>query len=280
MASTYTTRLRLEKMGDGENDATWGGKANTVFDLIDAAIAGMATIATTGGTTVLTANNSSSDEARCAILKATGALVSNATFQIPAQTKVYHVWNATTGSYTLTVKTSGGTGVAVTQGKKAIIFCDGTDCYALLDVATTTPEALGASASAGTNPLPSASDHVHQRQLECIAVAVGDETTAITTGTAKVTFRMPYAFTLTSVKASLTTASSSGTPTFDINEDGATILSTKLTIDANEKTSATAATPAVISDTALAADAEITVDVDVAGTGAAGAKIYLIGRQA
>jgi hypothetical protein len=114
---------------------------------------------------------------------------------------------------------------------------------------------------------------------ESIVVAVGDETTAITTGNAKTTFRMPYAFTLTEVRASLTTASSSGTPTVDINEAGSTILSTKITIDANEKTSTTAATAPVISDTALADDAEITIDIDVAGTSAAGLKVYLIGYR-
>ena len=114
---------------------------------------------------------------------------------------------------------------------------------------------------------------------QALMIGLLDETTVITTGTAKVTFRMPYAFTLTDVRASLTTASSSGTPTFDINEAGVSVLSTKLTIDANELTSTTAATPAVISDTALADDAQITIDIDVAGTGAAGAKIALIGRR-
>lgn len=114
---------------------------------------------------------------------------------------------------------------------------------------------------------------------EVLMVAISDETTAITTGTAKVTFRMPFALTVTAVRASLTTASSSGNPTFDINEGGASILSTKLSIDSGEKTSTTAATPAVISDSALADDAEITIDVDTAGTGAAGAKIYLIGTR-
>lgn len=114
---------------------------------------------------------------------------------------------------------------------------------------------------------------------ESLVVAVGDESTAITTGAAKVTFRMPYAFTLTAVRASLTTASSSGIPTVDINEGGASILSTKLTIDAGEKTSVTAATAVVISDGSLADDAEITIDIDVAGTGAAGLKVYLIGHQ-
>lgn len=115
---------------------------------------------------------------------------------------------------------------------------------------------------------------------ETIIIAVGDETTAITTGTAKITWRMPFAMTVTAVRASLTTASSSGIPTFDINEAGTTILSTKLTIDATEKTSTTAAAAAVISDAALADDAEMSIDVDVAGTGAAGAKIYITGYRA
>lgn len=116
---------------------------------------------------------------------------------------------------------------------------------------------------------------------ENLIVALGDETTAITTGTAKVTFRMPYAFTLTEVRASLTTAQVSGSIlTVDINEAGATILSTKLTIDNTEKTSTTAAAAVVISDTALADDAEITIDVDQVGDGTAtGLKITLIGNQ-
>ena len=115
--------------------------------------------------------------------------------------------------------------------------------------------------------------------VECFAIAASDETTAITTGTAKATFRMPYAFTVTDVRATLTTASTSGTPTIDINDGGTTIISTKITIDANEKTSTTAAIPPVISDTALADDAEITIDVDVAGTSAKGLKVYIIGRR-
>lgn len=117
--------------------------------------------------------------------------------------------------------------------------------------------------------------------LESIIVAVSDETTPLTTGAAKVTLRMPYAFTLTSVRASLTTAQGSGSIlTVDINEGGASILSTKLTIDNSEKTSTTAATAAVISDAALANDAEITIDIDQVGTGGAGLKVYLIGRRA
>ncbi len=110
-------------------------------------------------------------------------------------------------------------------------------------------------------------------------VACSDESTALAAGTAKTTFRMPHAMTLTDVRASLTVAQASGSIfTVDINESGSTILSTKLTIDNTEKTSTTAATPPVISDTSLADDAEITIDIDQIGTsGAAGLKITFIG---
>ena len=116
---------------------------------------------------------------------------------------------------------------------------------------------------------------------ESIILSASDETTALTTGTAKVTFRMPYAFTVSGVRASLSTAQASGSIlTVDINDSGTTILSTKLTIDNTEKTSTTAATPAVISDTALADDAEITIDIDQVGDGTAkGLKVVLIGTR-
>ena len=114
-----------------------------------------------------------------------------------------------------------------------------------------------------------------------VQVAASDETTALTTGTAKVTFRMPYAMTVTAVRASLSTAQASGSIfTVDINDGGTTILSTKLTIDNTEKTSTTAATPAVVSDTALADDAEITIDIDQIGNGTAkGLKVTIIGTR-
>lgn len=117
--------------------------------------------------------------------------------------------------------------------------------------------------------------------IEHITIALGDETTALTAGTAKVTLRMPYAFTLTAVRSSVTTAPTGSTLVVDINENGSSILSTKLSIDASEKTSTTAATAAVISDTSLADDAEITIDIDQIGSTIAGAglKVVLIGRR-
>jgi len=115
--------------------------------------------------------------------------------------------------------------------------------------------------------------------FKVIPIACSDEVSSLAAGVAKVTFRMPYAMTLTEVRASLTTAQASGTIfTVDINEAGVSVLSTKLTIDNTEKTSTTAVTPAVISDTSLADDAEITIDIDTIGNGSAkGLKVYLIG---
>jgi len=124
-------------------------------------------------------------------------------------------------------------------------------------------------------------DHTSAKQS--FIVACSDETTDLEAGTAVVTFRMPYAFTVTTVRASLSTAGTGGTlVTVDINEAGTTILSTKLTIDASETTSTTATTPPVISDSALANDAQMTIDIDAVGstnTGK-GLKIEIIGTVA
>lgn len=115
---------------------------------------------------------------------------------------------------------------------------------------------------------------------ESLVVACSDETTALTTGV-KVTFRIPYAFTLTGVKASLTTAQTSGSIfTVDIKESGVSVLSTLITIDNTERTSVTAATAAVISDSSIANDAEMTLSITQIGDGTAkGLKVTLVGQR-
>ena len=111
---------------------------------------------------------------------------------------------------------------------------------------------------------------------------VGDETTDLTAATGKKTFRAPFAFTLTEVRASVNTAPTDADLIVDINLGGTSVLSTKLTIDATETTSTTAATPAVISTSAITDDGEITIDIDQIGSTAAGKglKVVLIGTRA
>jgi len=114
-----------------------------------------------------------------------------------------------------------------------------------------------------------------------IAVAVSDEITPITVDTDVVTLRVPAAFTLSGIRASLSTASTSGTVTVDVHLNGTTIMSTnKLRFDAGEKTTATySGTAATLTTTAIADDDEITIDIDDAGSSsdAAGLKVYLLG---
>ena len=118
-----------------------------------------------------------------------------------------------------------------------------------------------------------------------VTVAVTDETTPLTTGTSKITFRVP-AMTLTEVRASLTTAGTGAAlVTVTINVNAVNIFSsggTGLTVDAGEKTSTTATTPNVIGIAAVPDDAEITVDIDTIDTDnvATGLKVALIGYRA
>lgn len=170
-------------------------------------------------------------------------------------------------------------------GANKIPYSTGTDTFGQLDFkdeddmasdsATAVPSQQSVKAYADTKVAKSA--------VPCeFIIACSDLSTALTTGTGKAYFRAPYAFTLTAVRASLFVAGgTSGTTTIDINESGTTVLSTKLTIDQGEKTSQTAATPAVISDSAIADDAEITIDIDAISGGAteAGLIVILIGTH-
>ena len=109
-------------------------------------------------------------------------------------------------------------------------------------------------------------------------IALSDETTALTTGTSKVTFRAPDAITVSTFRLSCATAPTGSVITVDVNVGGVSMLSTKLTIDAGEKTSATAVAPVVIGTglNQITDDSEITIDIDGVGSTVAGAGLKLI----
>ena len=159
------------------------------------------------------------------------------------------------------------------------------DDIIITDPSTTTKRVridAGTVSASNTRVLNMPDRDVHSNVFnEVILLACSDETTALTVGTGKVTFRCPFAFYVTGVSASVTTAPVGSTIICDINEAGSTILSTKLSIDASEKTSPSAASAAVISDANIAADAEITVDIDQIGSSTAGAglKVKLDGYR-
>ena len=114
-----------------------------------------------------------------------------------------------------------------------------------------------------------------------IGVACSDETSTLTTGTAKVTFRMPYAMTLTAVRVSVKTTVTVAALEVNLKEGGTTVFSTTPKIAVGEKTSlASGSTPGVISDSSLANDAEMTIDIVQPGGAATGLKVWLIGTRA
>jgi hypothetical protein len=144
------------------------------------------------------------------------------------------------------------------------------------------PSGLAAAAAVGVSTDYAREDHQHQRDADVIVVPVGDESTALTTGTGEIKFRMPFAATLLAVRANVNTAPTGSTLIVDINEAGVSVLGTKLSIDASELTSTTAASAATITDSSLADDAEISIDIDQIGSTVAGAglKVSLFVRRA
>lgn len=100
----------------------------------------------------------------------------------------------------------------------------------------------------------------------------------VSAGIAKEQIRLQRQFRIQEVAGSLAIAGS--TPTLvDINVNGASILTTKLRFDAGEKTTRTSSIPYVLPQTDFDVDDEFVFDVDTAGTGSAGLKVYLIGWQ-
>lgn len=132
MASNASDLLKLELQTDGENDSTWGQLANILFERTEQAIGGITDIALTSSNytlddTQFVKGSGTTAESHRSILSCTGTLTANVDVIVPARTKIYAVKNATSGAFTVTVKTSAGSGVAITQGNKAFVFCDGTN---------------------------------------------------------------------------------------------------------------------------------------------------------
>jgi hypothetical protein len=65
-------------------------------------------------------------EAANLFIELTGTLTGNINVILPAGVRHNFILNNTSGAYTVTVKMAAGTGVAVTQGKRALLECDGT----------------------------------------------------------------------------------------------------------------------------------------------------------
>jgi hypothetical protein len=129
MASTYSTSLGLELIGQGEQSGTWGITTNNNFGtLVEQAITGVQTITMGDATYTLSTYQGASDESRNAVLVLAGTLTAPQNLIAPGVEKIYIVNNGT--AQAVTIKTSGpGAGVSVAAGSFAQVYCDGTNFY-------------------------------------------------------------------------------------------------------------------------------------------------------
>lgn len=134
-ADSSSALIQLLLMETGLHNNDWGTQLNNNFNKIDSAIAGYTTLATTGGATSPT-----SDESRYASFKTTGALTSNATITFPATARSFNITNGNTGSFTTTIKCSGGgSGVSIGQGSSYRLYCDGANMVNVAAAADVVP---------------------------------------------------------------------------------------------------------------------------------------------
>ena len=159
MSSTFST-LKFELPGNGEQSGTWGTTTNTnIGTAIEQAIVGMATLdsgdfAANICTLTLTNTNAAQDARALCLNIDAGAVSAAGTINVPAIQKPYIVINGS--SYTVTVKVSGLTGVAVPAGTRTVVYNNGTDVGTQLNwlgsltLGTALPIASGGTGSTST----------------------------------------------------------------------------------------------------------------------------------
>lgn len=145
MASTYSTSLKLELIGNGDQSGTWGTTTNNnLGTLLEQAITGVQVITMFNSDYTLTNYNGAADEARNAVLLVQGTNSAVRNVIAPAVNKVYIVSNQTTGGFAINIKTAASTGIQVPNGATYLIYCDSSEFYAVTKAFATanTPDTL------------------------------------------------------------------------------------------------------------------------------------------
>lgn len=173
MASTYSTSLRIQLIGNGEQAGVWGTTTNTnLGTLLEQAITGVQSVSIAGLTTYsLSALNGISDQSRNAVLVFTGALSAACAITAPAVNKTYVVYNNTTGGFAITIKTASGTAVSIANGATSYVYCNATDFF-IASVGSYSPAFTGIptapTAAVNTNTTQVATTEFVQTQIAAI----------------------------------------------------------------------------------------------------------------
>jgi hypothetical protein len=133
MASTYSTNLKIELIGTGEQAGTWGTTTNSnLGTALEQAIVGKADVTMSSTTITLTLTNSNAAQnARAIYLNLTGSPGGAAVLEVPAIEKPYIVKNGS--DQQVTIKVSGQTGVPIPTLKTALVYNNGTDVVTAID---------------------------------------------------------------------------------------------------------------------------------------------------
>lgn len=135
MASTYSTNLKIELMGTGDQSGTWGNTTNTnLGTALEQAIVGYGNpnFTTDADLTITLTDSNASQTARAFALNVTSgvSLTTTRNLIVPTIQKPYLIYNNTSGSQSIIVKTSAGSGVTVANGRRVSVYVDGTNVVA------------------------------------------------------------------------------------------------------------------------------------------------------
>lgn len=128
MSSSFSPNLAIELIGTGDQSGSWGTSTNNnLGTLIEQAISGYTTQAMADADQTLVMTPGVTATARNMFIECTGALTAARNLTVPANKKLYFIYNNTTGGFAVTVKVSGQTGVSVPAGAKMLLVSNGTD---------------------------------------------------------------------------------------------------------------------------------------------------------
>jgi hypothetical protein len=132
MASTFSTTLRLELIGDGDQSGIWGQTTNTnLGTLLEQSITGVVDITMANANYTLSNFNGVSDEARNAVLVVGGTNAAVRDVIAPLVEKLYVVKNSTSGGFAINIRAASGSSVSVPNGATVWVYCDGTNFNAI-----------------------------------------------------------------------------------------------------------------------------------------------------
>ena len=128
--TTFSTALKLELPGDGQQTGTWGQTTNKNFGtLVEQAITGVEYITMVDANYTLTFLNGVACEARNAVIIAQGTNSAVRDIIAPLVNKLYLIGNDTIGAQAIRIRGASGLSVTIPSGQIVPVYCDGTNFY-------------------------------------------------------------------------------------------------------------------------------------------------------